>query len=92
MSKNLILIITIFAFWLFIYLSDVKKEQKAEDFKNNLADDGVKFASADTNTAIVKTFNTDSIPVNKVNSDGVFVVNKSSNRFIINPVKAKGEI
>lgn len=45
LSRNLILIIAIFSFWLFIYLSNIKEEEKKKDFKenfkDNIADDDV---------------------------------------------------
>ena len=38
MSKNLILVITIFSFWLYIYLTNIKEEQEKEK-KNKSVDD-----------------------------------------------------
>lgn len=95
MSKNLILIITIFSFWLFIYLTDVKKEKSEE--KNNFADDGVMYTNVTQNpnykkdgvtmyqTPIGATIPTTKKP--EYNKNGVTMYQTP-----IGPVKPKGEV
>ena len=48
--NNLILIITIFGFWLYTYLTNIAQEQKEQEQKDNfnIADDDFQFTKAKT--------------------------------------------
>ena len=120
--NNKILLITIFAFWLFIYFSDVKKEQSAKG--ENFASDDVQFTSVNLDGTIKPFFYTESEDEDLTFSEairgkapqifGVQISNKTEteikeqpssfseairgkaptvgNKYIINPVSAKGSV
>lgn len=85
MSSNLILIITIFVFWLFTYLTNVKEEQKKQaEQSGKIADDDVQRTSTITNPV-----NGESIPTKNGIPD---LPNINKKQYITSPVKAKGEL
>lgn len=81
MSKNLILIVSIFVFWLFIYLTNAKEEQKAE---NNLERTRREREERGLGNGLTPSQNTRREREERGLGDGL------KRSYITSPVKAKG--
>lgn len=97
MNKRLILLIAIFSFWLFIYLANIKEEQKKEDEKptvEDFADDGVKRTGNNTGNNTGSNYLPGLVlkpeKVNQPLSSRLHLNTNSDSKLIISPIGMKG--